>query len=163
MLPTENLKIEWNGDSRDVPTPNGLTIEPLAPGHFLVTQPDGTTVEVFEAGGRLSDGGALDGIELTVETDRERIVRERFQMSGGAAGASSGGRTVKAPMPGMVRSIMVSVGDSVEKNTTLLVLEAMKMENNILAGAKGVVQKIHISEGTSVEKNAVLVEIAAEA
>jgi biotin carboxyl carrier protein len=50
------------------------------------------------------------------------------------------------------------VGDSVEKQTQVLVLEAMKMENSITAGFAGKVSKIHITAGTSVEKNMPMME-----
>ena len=153
-----NLRIEWNGEARDVGTPN-VTVEELASGHFLVRDGE-RTFEVFESAGKLSDGGALDGVEIKLESKRERIIRERFGGSGGAGkGAGSGTQAIKAPMPGMVRAVKVSAGDIVERQSTLLVLEAMKMENNILAGTNGRIVKVHAEEGKSVERNALLVEI----
>jgi biotin carboxyl carrier protein len=67
-------------------------------------------------------------------------------------------REIKAPMPGMVLNILVHVGDKVEKDTPLLILEAMKMENVIKSPAAAVVKKVTATKGVAVEKNAVLIE-----
>ena len=63
---------------------------------------------------------------------------------------------VKAPMPGKVLEIIVKEGDSVAVGDSLIVLEAMKMENVIKATKNGVLKHIQAKEGDSVEKNAVL-------
>ena len=65
---------------------------------------------------------------------------------------------LKAPMPGMVLKIMVMEGAEVKKGDSLLVLEAMKMENNIKAIGDGVVSQIPIKAGDKVEKNQVLIK-----
>jgi biotin carboxyl carrier protein len=62
-------------------------------------------------------------------------------------------------MPGMIARIEVKVGDTVEKGGGLLVLEAMKMENEIRAPFAGLVKKLHVRSGASVEKGEVLVSI----
>ena len=64
---------------------------------------------------------------------------------------------VKAPMPGLVLDILVNVGDEVVKDTPLLILEAMKMENMLKASAPGIVDKIHITPKDAVEKAQVLI------
>ncbi len=63
---------------------------------------------------------------------------------------------LKAPMPGLVLEIDVEVGQSVEKGDSLLILEAMKMENVIKSPTEGVVKSIAINKGEAVEKNQVL-------
>ncbi len=65
---------------------------------------------------------------------------------------------VKAPMPGLIQSVTVQVGDTVQKGDTLLVLVAMKMENAIKAPGEGTVKAIKAESGSSVEKNQVLIE-----
>lgn len=65
---------------------------------------------------------------------------------------------LKAPMPGLVLSIQVKEGDSVQKGDALLVLEAMKMENLIKATAAGTIKKIWIAPKQAVEKNALLID-----
>lgn len=67
-------------------------------------------------------------------------------------------REIKAPMPGMVLNVLVSEGDVVEKDTPLLILEAMKMENVIKSASEGTVKKVLAIRGVAVEKGAVLVE-----
>jgi biotin carboxyl carrier protein len=64
---------------------------------------------------------------------------------------------LKAPMPGLVHSLKVEVGQEVKKGDALLILEAMKMENVIKATGEGVVAKIHVEEKTSVEKNQLII------
>jgi biotin carboxyl carrier protein len=66
--------------------------------------------------------------------------------------------TIKAPMPGMVLSILVKDGDEVKKGDAILVLEAMKMENILKSPSDGTIKKIAVSKGTAVEKNQLLVQ-----
>jgi biotin carboxyl carrier protein len=69
---------------------------------------------------------------------------------------------VKAPLPGAVISIKCNVGDKVKTGDVLLILEAMKMENEIYSPANGVIKKINISQGEKVSSGIVLVEIDLE-
>ena len=71
-----------------------------------------------------------------------------------------GGGVVKALMPGRVVRVMVNKGDTVHKGSGLLILEAMKMENEIQATADGVVDEIFVSAGDTVEGGAELIHIA---
>ena len=64
-----------------------------------------------------------------------------------------------APMAGIVLSVNKNVGDAVKKGDVLVILEAMKMENEILAPADGVVKAIHVSSNESVESNQPLLTI----
>jgi len=66
---------------------------------------------------------------------------------------------LKAPMPGLVLRIDVKEGDSIKVGDSLIVLEAMKMENVIKAHGEGVVKKINVTLRQAVEKNTVLMEI----
>ncbi len=79
-----------------------------------------------------------------------------------AAAAKSGpgaGAPVKAPLPGVVTKILVKEGQGVKKGETVLVLEAMKMENNITAEADGTVTGICVSAGDSVMEGTTLITI----
>jgi biotin carboxyl carrier protein len=79
---------------------------------------------------------------------------------GFGTGASSKANDVKAPMPGLIVGVMVDIGQAVKKGDTLVILEAMKMENAIKAGGDGVVKKVAVSTGDKVDKNQVLVAFA---
>ncbi len=88
----------------------------------------------------------------------------RFQSSeektigGGASGAKRAIK-VKAQMPGKIVKLLVKVGDTIAKDQPLLVMEAMKMENEIRATAPGVVELIGVEAGQAVETGAELVRI----
>lgn len=69
------------------------------------------------------------------------------------------GTVVKSPMQGVILDIITSVGAKVNKGDKLLILEAMKMENDILSPCVGTVKKIHVNKGQTVNLNDVLVEI----
>lgn len=76
-----------------------------------------------------------------------------------AAAAPSGGSVVKCPLPGTVLAVKVAVGDKVAAGQTLVVLEAMKMENNIDANAAGVVKQILVQQGATVMEGDSLIVI----
>ena len=76
-----------------------------------------------------------------------------------AAKGTAGATAVKAPMPGTLIKVNVKVGDAVKKGDVLCVLEAMKMENDIMAPADGVVASVEASQGSSVATDAVLVTL----
>lgn len=76
-----------------------------------------------------------------------------------AAPVAAGATSVTAPMPGNILDIKVKVGDMVEANTVVIMLEAMKMENEIFAGAAGKVTAINVAKGSTVNSGDVLVVI----
>lgn len=76
------------------------------------------------------------------------------------AAAPANGETVSSPMPGTILSVNVSNGSAVKKGDVLLILEAMKMENEILAPCDGTVASVNVTKGSSVETGAVLCVIA---
>lgn len=66
---------------------------------------------------------------------------------------------LKAPMPGKILDVLVKTGDIVKTGDTLLILEAMKMQNAILANTKGVVKKVLVKKGDNTSKSDLLIEI----
>jgi len=72
--------------------------------------------------------------------------------------AAGDGKTLAAPMPGVVLAVRVKAGDKVKRGQEVCLLESMKMELNILAGADGVVKKVFVSQGQNVAHGAILVE-----
>jgi len=86
--------------------------------------------------------------------DETALLLERFGMAEAEAG---GQNDLRAPMPGLVRSILVEVGQSVSKDDGVVVLEAMKMENELKARADGIVAAIHVEQGQPVGKTDLLI------
>ncbi len=74
--------------------------------------------------------------------------------------ASNKSTTVKAPLPGTISAISVKVGSQVKRGDCLIVMEAMKMENNIVASSDGQVKTIHVTVGQSVSQDDPLVDLA---
>jgi len=73
------------------------------------------------------------------------------------AASASGGTQIKAPMPGKILTIQVKPGDNVKSGKVLLILEAMKMENDIMAPVDGIIQTVNVNAGESVNTGDVLV------
>lgn len=76
-----------------------------------------------------------------------------------SAGAPGAGKKVIAPLPGTITSVEVAVGQTVKTGDTVIVLEAMKMQNNIEAECDGTVTSVCVNKGDSVMEGAVLVTI----
>ena len=74
--------------------------------------------------------------------------------------APAGGETVAAPMPGNILAVNVQNGASVKKGDVLMILEAMKMENEIMAPCDGTVASVNVTKGSTVETGATLCVIA---
>lgn len=96
--------------------------------------------------------GSIYDIQLEDQYD------ELLKKLGMDAGQSNKVKEIKAPMPGLVLSILVEAGTTVSKGDNLLVLEAMKMENVIKSPVSGLVKTIKATKGAKVEKNEILIE-----
>ena len=77
-----------------------------------------------------------------------------------APAPSAGGTEMKSPMPGTILSVNVKPGDSVKSGQVLMVLEAMKMENEIMAPCDGTVSQVLVNQGATVESGTLLCTIA---
>jgi len=73
--------------------------------------------------------------------------------------AAAGGTPINAPMRGTIVDVKVKVGDKVTNGTVVAVLEAMKMENEILAPAAGTVKKLYVQEGKAVQQGEALIDL----
>ena len=94
----------------------------------------------------------VDGVPVEVSINRMR--------RGGAAvsePAAEGPQRVTAPMPGKIVKLLVKPGDKVQPRQGLVVVEAMKMENELRARAAGTVGEVRVAEGASVEAGAILI------
>jgi biotin carboxyl carrier protein len=98
----------------------------------------------------------LDGFRFEVEAldERTRAIR---QLAAPAA-RSSGPTSLSAPMPGLVVRVLVQPGDHVQAGQGVVVIEAMKMENELRVSAAARVRSVAVAPGSAVEKGAVLVE-----
>ena len=72
------------------------------------------------------------------------------------AAAPAGGEKVNAPMPGTILSVNVKVGDAVKKGQVLVILEAMKMENEIMSPVDGTVTFVGVNQGATVESGSAI-------
>ena len=100
---------------------------------------------------------SIDGRRFTAEAldERTRTIRDLSAASADAAGPSP----LVAPMPGLVVRVTVQAGDQVQPGQGLVVMEAMKMENELRSQSGGTVRAVLVVAGAAVEKGAVLVEL----
>ncbi len=106
-------------------------------------------------GGGSSDFGVIANgrrFFAKVESERSRIQAAAKPQTGGEG-------AVRSPMPGRVVRLLVAEGDDVALGAPAVVVEAMKMENELGAGRAGKVTKIHVAAGAAVESGALLVEV----
>jgi pyruvate carboxylase subunit B len=159
-----------NGERIDVATgEEGIRVgEVVARAHLADV--DGTPVTVLTIGSEVhrivtqrgpSRGRyvlSIDGHRYEVEALDERTRAIRDLSSEGAR--SAGPAPLVAPMPGMIVRVNVQVGDTVQPGAPVVVMEAMKMENELRAQSAGTVSAIRVQAGAAVEKGAVLVELS---
>jgi biotin carboxyl carrier protein len=93
--------------------------------------------------------------QVHVEDEREKRLKSAIQ----GTARSSGEYVLKAPMPGLVVSVQVSEGDAVEKGQILIILESMKMQNELRAPLSGTVARLRIKAGESVEQKQTLLNL----
>jgi acetyl/propionyl-CoA carboxylase alpha subunit len=134
-----------------------------------VEELDGTPVHLVTIGNEVHrvvvrrgvDRGAyelwLDGYRLSVEAldERARVIRDLSRKSATAAGTTK----LTAPMPGLIVRVAVREGDDVRAGQGVVVMEAMKMENELRIASAGKVKRIHVDAGSTVERGALLLEL----
>lgn len=118
----------------------------------------GRQVEVTLGDGPRAREGAVGGIraQLVVQTEQEAQLAESLGKRGGGVGSGS----LTAPMPGRVVKILVTAGEQVEQGAPAVIVEAMKMENELHAPATGEVTRVEVAEGDTVDAGQILVQIA---
>ena len=126
-------------------------------GTQLSVRVDGQVVDLTTEGTPPELGAVASGHRSYVRVESERM-RAAEQAKKSVAGG--GDRVIKSPMPGRVVKVLVAKGDVVEPGKGLMVLEAMKMENEVRAKVAGTVAEVHVSAGATVEGNAKLVTLA---
>lgn len=165
-----------------IPGPEGqeleYQIETISAGVYQVTEPDGQTytVDAYEPeAGRLHllvMGASLDAdvrevepalfeVELGAENHQVEVLnaRQRRMRKAGVGGRKDAGPELVSPMAGKVVAIQVEVGQAVTSGQPVVIVEAMKMENDLKAHRDGTVAEILVSPGQAVEIGHVLVRI----
>lgn len=117
--------------------------------HRLVARRDGGGVWEIQTGGRRLRARAVD--------ERTRAIEEMTGAGSGPRGPSP----IRAPMPGLVVKVEVEEGQTVSPGQGVVIVEAMKMENELKADAHAVVAAVRVEPGDTVDKDDVLVELAA--
>ena len=125
----------------------GKSYEVLA---HRVNKPDvtGYRYEVLVAGHRF---------EIAVEDEREKALTGSIHSA-----HESGEAMVRAPMPGLVLGLLMEPGANVERGQTVVILEAMKMENDLASPITGKVKEIRVNKGQTVNQGDVLIVVSAE-
>lgn len=148
-------------------------------GRWLVAAAGGTfEAEILQISDNeivLFAGGRAHRVFLVRDGDRRLVSAGGREFAVSAARAESGrvhkgddrtpagGLEVRSPMPGKVIKLCLAEGDAVRKNQTLVIVEAMKMENEVQSGLDGVVKKVHVAVGDLVDAEKTLVEIEPKA
>ncbi len=133
---------------------------------------EGTLVLTGPGEGWLNYGGRILPFYMSQKQDNLHIwldgktyaitlVNPASRRAGGTGAATLSDGEIKAPMPGTVLKVPVKVGDSVEANQPLVIMESMKMEMTLSAPQAGVIQSVSCTEGHLVEMGAVLVRLEA--
>jgi len=128
---------------------------------------DGTEVEVLYTGGRWTFGNvaqapmAQSGDDITVFAQYGRAFRVIDPLDR-VSGAAGDGNLIEAPMPGLVREVLVTAGQAVCAGDRLAVLEAMKMEHGLTAARDGIVAEVLAEGGAQVEAGAALIRLEEE-
>ncbi len=134
----------WNVDA--CLTPQGISSLLVDGVSYVVQVANHEGTCVVEVGG--------EGYTVSVEEATRHVIRTR-----GGAIRDGNGQTVRAPLPGKITHVAVRVGDRVAPSDTLVVIEAMKMENELKAVAPGTVREIRAEAGQAVNAGDVLVVI----
>jgi len=133
----------WEVDARATgPGMYSLLVDGVS---YAVDVSDRDGVRVVDVGG--------ESHAILVEEQTRHILRTR------ARAAGAGGQTLTAPLPGRVTHVAVQVGDAVEAGATLVVIEAMKMENEVKAGAPGTIAEVRVQPGQTVNAGDVVVVV----
>jgi pyruvate carboxylase subunit B len=161
--------VDVAGDRQEITVEAGEARVSAAAGTARIDEADGSPVRVLRIGDEVhrvvvrrgEKRGAysvwVDGFRYEVNALDERT--RAIQDQAAAASGPRGPAPLVAPMPGLIVRVSVAVGDRVAAGAGLVVMEAMKMENELRAPAAGTVKAVHATPGAAVEKGAVLVEL----
>ena len=160
------MKLSFDHNSASI----SIDLTPTGKSYRAIIGDQEVNVEIVKASDRKLDM-LIDGKRVTayVSSDNAKrwvtingqtlvLTKSSGARPGSHAGHHAAGE-LTAPMPGQVRAVNVSEGDTVTKGQTLLVLEAMKMEIRIHAPQDGTVKKLFVKQGQTVEREQILIEV----
>jgi len=144
-----------------------VVMEAMKMANDIVAEADGTVTKVVVSVGQsVNQGEALVEFQADAKAAApaapapKAAAPQAAPQAAPAPKPAAGASCVTAPLPGTVTKLMVKVGDKVNAGDTVLVLEAMKMENNITAESAGTVKSILVEQGAQVQGGDALVELA---
>ena len=155
-----SIVVELNGDIARVDGAEmrvGLADLPGTPVSLLALGDVVHRIAVRRGTSRGRYGLSIDGRRFEVEALDERT--HAIRQLTAAAAAPAGPAPLVAPMPGLIVRVNVATGDTVNAGQGLVVMEAMKMENELRASSAGVVKAVRVAPGIAVERGATLVEL----
>ncbi|GLH72476.1 acetyl-CoA carboxylase biotin carboxyl carrier protein subunit [Geothrix limicola] len=145
----------WEGQSQPV------DILELEPGCYSILL-DGRSVEVRLDAAKSPDPETHAYRAMLYDGAYEfALVDPRRALLSASGGAGAGGGILASPMPGKIVKLLVKAGDAVQEGQTLLVMEAMKMQNELKTNTTGTVATVHVQEGATVETGAALITVVA--
>jgi biotin carboxyl carrier protein len=145
----------WEGQSHPV------DIIELEPGCYSILM-EGRSVEVRLDPAKSPDPDTHAYRAMLYEGAYEfALVDPRQALLAAAGAAGAGGGVLSSPMPGKIVKLLVKAGDSVQEGQTLVVMEAMKMQNELKTNTSGTVAIVHVQEGATVETGAALITVVA--
>ena len=108
---------------------------------------------------RVNVNGTVYEVELEEMTGAPAAAPVAAPAPSAAAAPAAGGEKVTSPMPGTILSVNVAAGDAVKRGQVLMILEAMKMENEIMCPCDGTVASVSVAKGAAVESGTLLCTI----
>lgn len=139
-----------------------LTMESMKMENNILSECAGVVKSIFvQTSNSVMQGDKLLEITSDASEEPQAVVSEQASVSPQSAPApvALGKEQLKSPLPGNIVKVLVKDGDAVTFGDTLLIMESMKMENNIKADRDCVVKKVHISEGQTVMQDDLLLDI----
>ena len=159
--------LEWTVDLKQGDAVSTLRVKVLDQGLFDVAGPEGAHRVELSGGAFRIDGVKtqarthLSGNEIAVFFGNTYVLH-RIDLLDRVGDKDTSG-AILAPMPGLVKAVLIKVGDVVEEGAKLAVLEAMKMEHALVAAQTGTIAEIAVSEGDQVEAGALLIQLETQA
>jgi biotin carboxyl carrier protein len=130
-------------------------------GHYSLLVGDRSYEMFIRAAGRQESGASAFEVSIGGQTFEVGVQDERARALASLVGEAraSGDVTIRAPMPGLVSNVLVNEGDGVQRGQAVVVLEAMKMENDLSATRAGIVKSLRVAKGQTVAQGEALAVI----